>query len=448
VSLGLRPYQAEAIDRVRASLALGSRRNLLVLCTGGGKTITAGTYAAARAASGRRVLWVAHRSELIDQAAGALRKLTGAPESVGVVCASSQEDENPHAPVVVASVQTLAARGIYPDADLVIPDESHHAKSATWQALLTLKYPDAEVLGLTATPERSDGAALGDIFQRLIVGATVEQLTALGHLVPCRILESETPKGKRPPIVEHYLAEAKHRGPTIVFVNGIEEVDRVAEEFRAAGVEAAGVHSMIDRFAALGAFKSGRIRVLVNDSILTEGFDHPPCDTVILGRRFDHAGGYFQAVGRVLRSSPGKLDALVIDLCGSAVVHGHPSEPQIYSLEGVGMRARSSVAYCEVCGEIRTPGQDCAACGWSCKSSKQPKDLAAFKRATELRGRLEQTRPERIKRLAYLFRSRKVSNPRGWFYQALAIFASEYKARPSSELIREAQALAERRGAA
>ena len=163
-------HQPRTVAATRAAYRAGARRILIVLPTGGGKTRLGRHYVSAYAGRGQRVLWVAHREELVAQAAATLAGVAGA---VGVL----QADRDPgDAPVVVASVQTLAARGVgrLPAADLVILDEAHHYVAAQWGAVARA-YSDALTLGLTATPARADGTALGDLFDRLVVGATVDR---------------------------------------------------------------------------------------------------------------------------------------------------------------------------------------------------------------------------------------------------------------------------------
>ena len=194
MSSGLRPYQEKFIAAIYAEAARGWQRAKLdghergprivgVSPTGSGKTRVATEIVRRSVAKGKRVLWLAHRTELVEQAG---RTLVGAGLVVGVIAASSTWTINLDAPVQVASIQTLLARGIYPEADLVVWDECHHCSEAAaeWCSLLT-HYPRAFVVGLTATPERGDGSGLAPLFESLVVGATVRELTALQHLVPC-----------------------------------------------------------------------------------------------------------------------------------------------------------------------------------------------------------------------------------------------------------------------
>src|SRR5690349_19849506 len=186
VTLTLRPYQLRAIDDLRAAFRRGRRAPCLVLPTGGGKTIVAAEIIRSAVALGNRVLFAAHRRELISQTVAKLA-LAGIWD-VRVIRAAS-DSGRPDAPVVVGSIQTLTMprwSGRLPHADLLVPDECHHLMADRWRAIAS-GYPAARILGLTATPERADGRALGDVFDDIVIGATVSELTDAGYLVPCRV---------------------------------------------------------------------------------------------------------------------------------------------------------------------------------------------------------------------------------------------------------------------
>jgi DNA repair protein RadD len=165
-AVALRPYQVDVIARVEAEVAQGRRRILLVAPTGSGKTVIAAEIIAKAAGLGRRVLLLAHRRELIQQASCKLHA-TGIDH--GIVQAGFPT--RPGEPVQVASISTLHARAVrgtameLPPVDLVIVDEAHHARAKTYRRLLDA-YPDASIVGLTATPCRGDGRGLGNVFRR------------------------------------------------------------------------------------------------------------------------------------------------------------------------------------------------------------------------------------------------------------------------------------------
>lgn len=295
--MNLRAYQLEAIDRVRRMMAQGKRRVVLTVPTGGGKTVLGGEIVRRAVANRKRALFVAHRSELIEQSAATLERFG---LTVGAICASSAVPPNPFAPVQVASVQTLIARSQKPAADLIIADECHHyaAAAESYSAILA-SYPDAYVVGLTATPERGDGCGLGTMFDGLAVGATVAQLTRDHHLVPCEILRPDKPLApgeiaQNP--VDAYVEHASGR-QAIVFARSVALAEEYAQEFKLRGIEAHAISAdtpWAERRMWIDAFRRGAVRVLVNCYVLTEGFDAPETSCCVLARGCGSAGMYLQ----------------------------------------------------------------------------------------------------------------------------------------------------------
>lgn len=376
----LRPYQLNAIARIREA----SARVRAVLCvspTGSGKTTIASEIVRRTVDRGRKALWLAHRTELIDQAYDRLREFG---LSVGTVSASVSPTRppNPFAPVQVASIQTLIARKLRPQADVVIWDECHHSPSDLWSGIAA-DYSAAHIIGFTATPERSDGRGLGNVFQRLVVAASVRELVDLGHLVPCEIMRPESKLrpgsiAQRP--VDAYLKHAQGR-KTICFSPSIVAAEIHLDEFKQAGIRARLVHSKLpvaERIQSLDDFRSGRVDVLLNVYVLTEGFDVPATDCVILARGCGTAGTYLQMVGRGLRPAPGKQDCLLVDLHGVSHVHGKPDDDRQYSLDGRGIRSANELVVdgqssCRVCGAPIVSGEACPECGAEPKQITPPK---------------------------------------------------------------------------
>lgn len=325
----LRNYQLVAVEQVRAAMAKGARAPLLVLATGGGKTICFSYICQSAAAKGKRVLIVAHRAELISQAS---EKISSLGITHGIIAPKFTKAY--HSPVQVASVQTLIGRlDEVPAPDLIIIDEAHHAPAGSWAKVLEA-YPRARVLGVTATPVRTDGKGLAGSFDTLIqpeIGGrpvTAKWLMDEGYLceavvyAPDKSLDlSGLRKGKsgdytdkaaaaavdKPTItgdaVEHYRQYANHQ-PALAFCASVEHAGHVCEAFQVAGYRAAVLAGNVtdaERKRLIQGLASGQIEVLCSCNMVSEGTDIPVCTAAILMRPTQSLGLHLQQVGRVLR---------------------------------------------------------------------------------------------------------------------------------------------------
>jgi DNA repair protein RadD len=373
--VNLRPYQERAISDLRAQYQAGKRAPVLVLPTGAGKTVVAAEIIRASIARGNRVLFLVHRQELLTQSVNKL-------ESAGVtdlrIIQAGGSLGSPTAPVTVASIPTLTRwTERQPAADLVIVDESHHVVAKTWKRLAD-HYSASLLLGLTATPQRADGKPLGDIFDSIVVGATVRELTDLGHLVPCRVYappqELETGKMALDP-VEAYQKHGEGQR-AVVFCVTVEHAEKCAENMNAAGIRTGIIHGKLSadtRKQTLAALDSGSLDAITSCHVLTEGWDSPRVAVCILARKPQHTGLYLQMAGRVLRPSPGKTHATLIDLCGSVHDHGPPDLEREYSLGGKGISKpdRDLIRQCPACGGVFRAGPlMCPLCGAELPSRK------------------------------------------------------------------------------
>ena len=348
----LRPYQADALEGIREELRGGRRRVLLVSPTGSGKTTIAAEMVRSAVSRGNRVLFLAHRKELIDQCSA---RLDGCSVPHGVIMAGHPRYQ-PLEPVQVASIPTLVRREP-PPADLVVLDEAHHARARTYERILE-HYPRAPVVGLSATPWRIDGKGLGELFEAVVVAARVRSLIEAGHLVSYSGFAYDHPSlasvDKRGSdydqrglelvmggrklignIVGQWQRHASN-ARTVVFACTVAHSREVVERFRAAGVTAEhldGETPKEERAAILARLASGRTRVVSNVAVLTEGWDCPAVEVCILARPTLSVGLYLQMVGRVLRPSPGKAQARIHDHAGCILRHGLPDEDRNYSLD-------------------------------------------------------------------------------------------------------------------
>ena len=363
-----RPYQSRAISAVRRLASQGVKRVCLVLPTGGGKTYTAGMLIASALAKGTPALFLCHRVELIQQAADSFRALGMSPS---VICDAADGSYDAASLLQVASIETLFARGDRPRAGLIIPDECHHVLATTWRAV-TDSYPSAFVLGLTATPQRGDGSPLGDVFERIVVGATYSELLADGKLVDCEVIAAPHAQKKlafTPAEAYQRFARGKR---AVIFCATVAEATEAAQNIPGA-MPAHGGMNKAERKEALQA------HVISSCALLTEGWNDPSREVGILARSCGHAGLFVQIAGRLLRPAPGKSKALLIDLCGAVHHHGHPLEDREYSLSGQAIKRAAgarSLWQCKACGWIAVTPPPNRICGNCDTPLPPPKALA------------------------------------------------------------------------
>lgn len=389
----LRPYQIKAVDDVRAQYLAGYRAPVLVMPTGAGKTQVAAFIISSALERGNRTLFLAGRTELLDQT---VDKLRGAGvESIRLIQAS--RDVGPKdAEVTVASIQTLTTKrwaGKMPPAELVILDECHHGSAVTWAHVIS-QYPHARRLGLTATPERADGKPLGDLFDCLVTGPTVRELTDAGHLVECIVFPPSGGQKIDSGIALDPVAAYQRHGNgerAIVFCVSREHSARTEAEFLAAGIACETIDGTMARGArrdTLKRFRAGEIRVLSSVGVLTEGWDDPGCSVAIMVRGFGHPGLWIQCAGRILRPHPGKTHARLIDLVGSVYEHGTPDAERTYSLDGdaISKVVRDAIRQCLACGAVYRPGARCPNCGVESAPMPFAPPAATGEGLTEIRG--------------------------------------------------------------
>lgn len=371
-----RPYQADAIAYSRAKIAEGIRRVLINAPTGAGKTVVAAGIVQRAVAKGKRVLFLAHRRELIEQTVAKL--VDAGVLNFGVIMAGNRLN-NASAPVQVASIQTLIRREL-PPADLIVVDEAHRANARSYLSIIA-NYPGAVVIGLTATPERTDGKGLDDLFDDMVVVETVPNLIDQGYLVKptCYVGETADLSGvriKRGDYDESQLAEAMDKPrlvgdivanwqrlaagrQTVAFASSVAHAEHIAAEFRAAGISAAmvcGETPKTQREAVISDWKAGYIQVVANAMIFVEGFDYPELECCILARPTQSISMYLQQVGRIMRPAPGKSGALVLDHAGCCKTHGPPHIEREWTLDGMAKKrkkdkddAAGNLRVCEAC---------------------------------------------------------------------------------------------------
>ena len=349
----LRPYQERLRDNVRAAFRADRRRVLIVSPTGSGKTVTVADIVRSSVSKGNRVLVISHTKEIIEQTSA---KLDTYDVPHGVMMGSHWRCF-PDLLVQVGSIQTLVRRpALDPPPNLIFVDEAHHARASTYGRVLD-QYPRAPVIGATASPWRSDGKGLGELFQSLVVAATPAELIAQGYLVHYGGFSFEHPdlngvkmRGRDydPQGLELACSKARivggivdqwklHAGGvrTILFAAGIAHSRLCVEAFRSAGISAEhldGTTPKMERSAILARLAAGATRVICNVGVLTEGWDCPAAACCILACPTKSLVRYLQQVGRVLRPFPGKTQALIHDHAGLLLQFGLPDEERDYGL--------------------------------------------------------------------------------------------------------------------
>ena len=355
----LRPYQSRAIEHVLERHRASTRRLLVVAPTGAGKATLAAELALQFAIAEKRVLFVAHRRELILQAYARFAA-HGVPERELGVIMSGDPRKRPAALVQIASIDTLRMRN-KPAADLVMVDECHRALAKSYRDL-EVAYARAFHIGFTATPFRANGQGLGDAYDELLAVATPKELIASGYLVEPQAYT--VPEDRRPDLSrirvrrgdydERALADAMDHGSligdivdhwkrlaggvrTVAFAASVAHSRHIAERFRAAGVAAEhldGSMTSSERDGILARLERGDTRVVANCAVLAEGWDQPSVKCVILARPTKSTGLYLQQAGRILR--PWRdARAVILDHAGCVLEHGLPQQERDFTLEGV-----------------------------------------------------------------------------------------------------------------
>jgi superfamily II DNA or RNA helicase len=265
------------------------------------------------------------------------------------------------------------ARGERPPADTLICDECHHITAESYREYIAA-YPEARILGLTATPERSDGTALGNVFEQMVVAATVRDLVERGYLVPCDVIGPARRREHLAMSPAEALATYAEGRRTIVFGKSKAHARTLAKELGGVCIE--GGMSADERAEALARFAAGDLCVLTNVYVLTEGWDCPAAEICVLARGCSSASMFLQMVGRVMRPCATKTRALLIDLFGCVHEHGLPDEERELSLEGRAIRRASKVPAlqrCRECLALFSPRPTCPRCGAEAPALPPPK---------------------------------------------------------------------------
>lgn len=335
----LRPYQQEARTAVESEWDAGNSRTLLVLPTGCGKTIVFAKIAEDSVRQGDRVLILAHRGELLDQAADKIKSATGLICSTEKAEQSCLDSASRWYRITVGSVQSLMRQSrldrFEPDYfQTIIIDEAHHAVSDSYQRVLQY-FDGARVLGVTATPDRGDMRELGNVFDSLAYEYTLPRAIKEGYLSPIKavtiplkldlsgvgVQSGDFKPGDLDSALDPYLwqiAEEMKKycadRKTVVFLPLIKTSQKFRDILNDSGFRAAEVNGESDdRAEILADFDAGKYNVLCNSMLLTEGWDCPSVDCVIVLRPTKVRSLYCQMVGRGTRLCEGKDHLLLLD---------------------------------------------------------------------------------------------------------------------------------------
>jgi superfamily II DNA or RNA helicase len=396
VTVELRPYQLAGIEAARQHVREGRQRVILCLPTGGGKSVVmASIIHSARRNFDARVAVIAHRVELIDQAVAHLARW-GVTE-VGVMRGQDNRT-NPLMPVQVCTIQTLARRDA-PLADIVFIDECHRTMGATYLRVLRESYPQATVFGLTATPCRSDGKGLGDVFEALEPIAKYSDLLKDGFIVAPRCFgaphepdlskvktvagdyelqgleNAMSQSGVLGDTLEEYRRRAEGRR-TVIFAVTVMHSMAIAAKFEASGVRVAHVDANTpeDVRETIGRrLREKDLDVVTNVGIYTEGWDEPCVKCLILARPTKSLGLYMQMSGRALRPWQ-DVTPVLIDQGGNLDRFGFPHEDRRWSLTETVEKREKKPAKCIKCGAYLAH-YPCEECGYAPPVSQREVDF-------------------------------------------------------------------------
>ena len=396
----LREYQARAVQDLRAAFRGGASGVAFQLPTGGGKTVILAEIIRKVAANGGRVLVLVHRCELLEQTSRALA-LLGIAHGMIAPGAPATADAVQIAMVATFNRRLETSRDRFA---LVVVDECHHAVAGSWAAVLASQ-PRARVLGVTATPERLDGRGLGERFEALIVGPSVAELIAAGFLAPFIVYEPARPnldgaKMRGGDFAAEDLrnrmgglvigaAVAEYRrlcsgAPAIAFCVDRKHSEDVATVFVAAGFRARhldGDTPPAERRATIADLAGGRLDVITNCGLISEGLDVPNVAAVLMLRPTASSALFLQQTGRALRPAPGKARAIILDFAGNCARHGLPDAPRAWSLDSRPRRQRDKgdappLRRCPSCSALNPPGAfECEECAADLRTPRERREI-------------------------------------------------------------------------
>ena len=399
----LRDYQTEAIENVRESIRAGNKRVIIQASPGAGKTILAASIISSALEKGKKAIFLVHFRQLAYQAMERFTEF-GIGDEVGYIMAG--EESHLDRPVQIISVQTYERRlklesiehnVWFKSADIAIYDECHSSVAPTRKAILDLYRDNTIIIGLSATPARSDQRPLGDIYDDIVCCSNIKDLTDQGYLVPARyygakhipnlkgisLVAGEYNKkelGERVDkpklvgdILENFLRIAPER-QAVIFACNVKHSKHIKLLFEKHGISIEHIDGRTpedERKYILNRFKNGDIQVVTNCNVFSEGADFGWADAVILAKPVKSYVRYIQMASRGGRPWPGKKDFILIDHSGAVKMHGMLDEPVEWSLSGDEKawrkkNPRKKEKKIMECAECRAmfSGHTCPQCSW------------------------------------------------------------------------------------
>ena len=354
----LRDYQTECLESIHSANEKGIHKPLVCLPTASGKSII---FAYLAKQKNVHTLILAHRDELIEQAIDKLQ-IVWTEANCGVIKAERNEYNQQ---IVVASVQTLSRikrlKDLPTDFNLIITDESHHSIASSYQRIYDhLGIHSHQLhLGVTATPNRMDKIGLGNVYQKVVYEKTILDMIQMGYLcdLQCKQIQTQidisqvktrggdydinglapliNTQNANELIVESWQEHANDR-KTLAFTVDVSHAQQLCQAFRQEGIESEvvwGEMPLDKRRAILRDFANGNIQVLTNCAVLTEGYDNPPIDCILMARPTKSTSLFTQCIGRGTRIFPGKKDCLILDVACISDKHDLISYAKLFQLK-------------------------------------------------------------------------------------------------------------------
>ena len=402
-TLGLRPYQKELLGDIQAALQSTDEPIMLQLPTGGGKTVIAAHLLRDYLTGRRKAVWLTHRKELAEQTENMLFE-AGISATSNIKWTPGTKAPRIANGAVILMAQTVGRRtiriaddvwGNYDGNDLMIIDEAHHAVAKGWERAIR-QWP-GKVLGMTATPWRlSKKDGFDHLFGDLILGPQVGELQNDEFLCQANVLvpgkdnlilggkvashldytekgiEAANTKEVMTARALNFWKEHVSDRQTIIYAVSIGHARNLAAVFNGSGIAAGlilGDTSPVNRTNAIEGFRTGKLKVLVNVAVATEGFDLPDASCIVIARPTKSLSLYLQMVGRGLRPKSDGGDCLILDLAGNALEHGLPDDTREWSLAVRGESGGGGDAPVVLCEECQTASP---AASHSCKSCGAP----------------------------------------------------------------------------